>query len=176
MTESRFLSFVLTEGLLLLFLGFGMLILPKVSMVSFGYMMFLSFIIYGGYKSISAVLTKNFSKHFILDITVGLLLFANGILLYFLQAVNMMIIVGLAGVYFVLKSISSFSFTVQTRKTLNFWWMCIFLALLEMFVGLCVIIMLPSAAIWLIGILTGLDFILSGVVLMNMYISTNYMK
>ena len=176
MTESRFLSFVFTESVLLLCLGFSMLILPKVSAVSFGYMMFVSFIIYGGYKVISAILTKNFSKHFILDIILGLILFVNGILLYFLQIIDMMAIIGFAGIYFVLNSISSFSFTVQTRKTLNFWWMCIFLAILEMIFGIFVIIMLPSAAIWLIGILTGLDFILSGVVLMNMYISTMYMR
>ena len=176
MSENRFLSCVLTEGILLLFLGLGMLILPKVTMLSFGLMMCVSFILYGGYKVINAILTKNFSRHFILDIIVGLILFINGVLLFVASYFDIMIIIGLAGVYFVLKSISSSAFTVQTRKTLNFWWMCLFLAILELLMGFLVIIMLPSAALWLIGILTGIDFILSGIVYMNMYISTKYLQ
>lgn len=176
MTESRFLSFVLTESILLLSLGLCMLILPKVSVISFGFMMCLSFIIYGGYKVISSILTKNFSRHFILDIIVGLLLFINGVLLFVAPVFDIMLIIGLAGAYFILKSISSSAFTVQIRKTLNFWWMCLFLAILELFFGIIVIIMLPSAALWLIGVLTGVDFILSGIAYMNMYISTKYMQ
>ena len=176
MTENRFLSYVLTESILLLFLGLGMLILPKVTFLSFGLMMCLSFIIYGGFKVICAILTKNFSRHYVLDIIVGLILFINGILLFAAPSFDIMLIIGLCGVYFILKSISSSAFTVQTRKTLNFWWMCLFLATLELLFGVLVIIMLPSAALWLIGVLAGMDFILSGMVFMNMYISTKYMQ
>ena len=176
MSENRFLNFVLTESILMLILGLCMLILPKVTMISFGFMMCLSFIGYGSYKIISAILTKNFSGHYILDIIVGLTLAANGILLFVLHVLDIMLIIGLAGIYFILKSLSSSSFAVQTRKTLNFWWMCLFLAILELFFGFIVIVLLPSAALWLIGILTGLDFILSGMIYMNMYISTKYVQ
>lgn len=176
MSESRFLSYILTESILLLCLGFSMLILPKVSIISFGFIMCLSFIIYGGYKVICTILTKNFSKHYILDIVVGLILFINGVLLFAASIVDIMLLIGFAGIYFILKSISSSAFAVQTRKTLNFWWMCLFLALLELLSGIFVIIMLPSAALWLIGVLTGLDFILSGIVYMNMCISTKYIQ
>ena len=176
MSENRFLSFVLTESILLLSLGLGMLILPKISVISFGFMMCLSFIIYGGYKVICSILTKNLSRHFILDIIIGLILFINGVLLFVAPVFDIMLIIGLAGVYFILKSISSFAFTVQTHKTLNFWWVSLFLAVLELAFGVIVIIMLSSAALWLIGVLTGIDFILSGIAYMNMYISTKYMQ
>ena len=176
MAESRFLSFVLTESILMLSLGLGMLILPKVTMISFGFMMCFAFIAYGGFKIITAILTKNFSKHFILDIFTGLVLFINGIMLFAVHLVDIMWIIGLAGVYFILKSLSSSSFMVQTRKTLNFWWMCLFLSVIELLFGGIIIIMLPSAALWLIGLLTGMDFILSGIVYMNMYISTKYLQ
>ena len=176
MSENKFFSFVLTEGILLLCLGLGMLILPKVSMISFGFMMSLSFIIYGGYKVISATLTRNFSRHYILDIIVGLLLFVNGVFLFVAPVFDIMMIIGIAGIYFILKSVTSSAFTVQTRKTLNFWWMGLFLAILEFIFGLIVIIMLPSAALWLIGILAGLDFILSGMVYTNMYLATKYIQ
>ena len=176
MSESRFLSCVFTEGLLLLVLGLSMLILPKITMISFGFLMCLSFIIYGGYTVINAFISRNFSKHYLLDIVEGLILFGMGIMLFVVQVLDIMIIIGLCGVYFILKSLSSSAFSVQTRKTLNFWWMCLFLAIPEFLFGITVIILLPSAALWLIGILTGMDFVLSGMVYMNMYISTKYMQ
>ncbi len=176
MSENRFLSFILTESILLLCLGLGMLILPKVTIISFGFMMCFSFITYGGYKVINAILTRNFSRHYILDIILGLILFIDGVLLISAPFFDIMLILGLAGVYFILKSISSSSFSIQTRKTLNFWWMCFFLIVPEFLFGIIVIIMLPSAALWLLGILTGMDFILSGMIYLNMYISTKYIQ
>ena len=176
MTENRFLAFVLTESILLLCLGFCMLILPKVSIISFGLIMCFSYFVYGGYKVISAILTKNFSRHFILDIITGLVLVVTGLILYILPVFDLMLIIAFAGIYFVLKSISTSAFGVQTRKTLNFWWMCLFLAMSELFFGGILIVLLPSAALWLVGMFTGVDFILSGMVYMNMYISTKYMQ
>ena len=176
MSESRFLSCVLTESILMLCLGLGMLILPKVTVISFGFMMCMSFIIYGGYKVINALITKNFSRHFFLDIIIGLILFLSGVLLFAVRILDIMIITGLVSVYFVLRSISSSAFSVQTRKTLNYWWMCLFLAIFELIFGLLIIILLPSAALWLTGVLAGMDFIFSGIVYMNMYISTKYMQ
>ena len=176
MTENKFLSYILTESILLLALGLGMLILPKVSMISFGFMMCLAFVIYGGYKAISAFLTKNFSRHCILDIILGLILTICGIILFTAPAFDIMLVVGLAGVYFILKSLSSSAFAVQTRKTLNFWWMCLFLAIMELLFGMIIIVILHSAALWFIGILLGIDFIFSGIIYTNMYISTKYMQ
>ena len=176
MTENRFLSFVLTESILLLCLGLGMLILPKVTIISFGFMMCLSFVAFGGFKIISTILTKNFSKHFILDIFTGLILLTNGIILFAAPMLDIMWVIGLSGIYFILKSLSSSSFMVQTRKTLNFWWMCLFLAVLELLLGFVTIVLLPSAALWLIGVLIGTDFILSGFIYMNMYIATKYLQ
>ena len=176
MSESRFLNFIFTESLLMLILGIGMLILPKVTIISFGLMICLSFVGYGGYKVICAILTRNFSRHYILDIILGLILTVNGVLLFIIPVFDIMLIISLTGIYFILKSLSSCSFSVQTRKTLNFWWMSIFLAILELFFGMIFVVLLPSAALWLVGMLTGLDFILSGMVYMNMYISTKYIQ
>ena len=131
MTESKFLNYILTGSILLLVLGLGMLILPKVSMISFGFMMCLAFVIYGGYKAITSFLTKNFSRHYVLDIISGFILTVNGIVLFIAPAFDIMFVIGLAGVYFILKSLSSSAFAVQTRKTLNFWWMSLLLAIMK---------------------------------------------
>lgn len=67
MTEKRFLSFVLIEGILLSVLGLGMLVLPKITTISFGLMLCLTFIVNGGYKVINAILTRNYSRHFVFE-------------------------------------------------------------------------------------------------------------
>ncbi len=176
MTENRFLSFVLTEGALLLFLGLGMLVLPKITPLSFGLMMCLALIIYGGYKVISSILSRFISRHFVLDIITGLVLLITGLMLFFAPRFDIISIISLAGVYFILKSLSSSSFSVQSRKTLNFWWMCLLLSVIEFVLGLIIIVVIPGAALWFIGIILAFDFTLTGIIYLNMYIATKYIQ
>ena len=80
MTEKRFLGFVLTEGILLTVLGIVMLMIPKVTTATFGIMISIAFIVYGGYKILNAIMTRNYIRHFFFNILLGLLLIATGIL------------------------------------------------------------------------------------------------
>lgn len=174
MTEKRFLSFVLIEGILLATLGLGMLMLPKITTVSFGLMLCLVFIIYGGYKAINAFMTRNYTRHYVLNIIVGMLLFVVGIFLFMAPMFNLVLITSLIGVYFLLESISSVAFAVQNKNTLYFWWADILVAILQFLLGVIIILGLPSTALWVVGVLAGVNFLLAGMVLINMYISTKY--
>ena len=172
MTEKRFLSFVLIEGILLSVLGLGMLMLPKITTISFGLMLCLTFIVYGGYKVINAILTKNYSRHFVLNVVSGLLLFLTGVFLFMAPMFNLLLITSAIGVYFILESISSIAFAVQNKNTLYFWWLAILVAVMQFLLGLIIILGLPSTALWVVGILAGINFLIAGVVLISMYIST----
>lgn len=174
MTEKRFLSFVLIEGILLATLGLGMLMLPKITAVSFGLMLCLVFIIYGGYKAINAFMTRNYTRHYILNIIVGLLLLVVGIFLFMAPMFNLVLITGLIGVYFLLESISSTAFAVQNKNTLYFWWADIFVAILQFLLGVIIILGLPSTALWVVGVLAGVNFLIAGMVMISMYLSTKY--
>lgn len=172
MTEKRFLSFVLIEGILLSVLGLGMLMLPKITTISFGLMLCLTFIVYGGYKVINAILTKNYSRHFVLNVVSGLLLFLTGVFLFMAPMFNLLLITSAIGVYFILESISSTAFAVQNKNTLYFWWLAILIGVMQFLLGLIIILGLPSTALWVVGILAGINFLIAGVVLISMYIST----
>ena len=174
MTEKKFLSCVLTEGILLTALGLAMLLLPKITTITFGLMLCLAFIIYGGYKAINAYMTRNYSRHFIFNMILGLILIAIGVLLYLAPMFNLILITSIIGVYFFLESISSMVFGVQNRKTLYFWWADIFVAILQFLLGLIIIVGLPSTALWVIGILAGINFLIAGMVMISMFISTRY--
>ena len=172
MTEKRFLSFVLIEGILLSVLGLCMLMLPKITTISFGLMLCLTFIVYGGYKVINAILTKNYSRHFVLNVVSGLLLFLTGVFLFMAPMFNLLLITSAIGVYFILESISSTAFAVQNKNTLYFWWLAILVGVMQFLLGLIIILGLPSTALWVVGILAGINFLIAGVVLISMYIST----
>ena len=172
MTEKRFLSFVLIEGILLSVLGLGMLMLPKITTISFGLMLCLTFIVYGGYKVINAILTKNYSRHFVLNVVSGLLLFLTGVFLFMAPMFNLLLITSAIGVYFILESISSTAFAVQNKNTLYFWWLAILVGIMQFLLGLIIILGLPSTALWVVGVLAGINFLIAGVVLISMYIST----
>lgn len=174
MTEKRFLSFVLIEGILLSVLGLGMLMLPKITTISFGLMLCLTFIVYGGYKVINAILTRNYSRHFVLNIVTGLLLFLTGVFLFMAPMFNLLLITSAIGVYFILESISSIAFAVQNKNTLYFWWLAILVGVMQFLLGLIIILGLPSTALWVVGVLAGINFLIAGVVLISMYISTKY--
>ena len=172
MTEKKFLSFVLIEGILLSVLGLGMLMLPKITTISFGLMLCLTFIVYGGYKVINAILTKNYSRHFVLNVVSGLLLFLTGVFLFMAPMFNLLLITSAIGVYFILESISSIAFAVQNKNTLYFWWLAILVGVMQFLLGLIIILGLPSTALWVVGVLAGFNFLIAGVVLISMYIST----
>lgn len=174
MTEKRFLSFVLIEGILLSVLGLGMLVLPKITTISFGLMLCLTFIVYGGYKVINAILTRNYSRHFVLNIVTGLLLFLTGVFLFMAPMFNLLLITSAIGVYFILESISSIAFAVQNKNTLYFWWLAILVGVMQFLLGLIIILGLPSTALWVVGVLAGINFLIAGVVLISMYLSTKY--
>ena len=172
MTEKKFLSFVLIEGILLSVLGLGMLMLPKITTISFGLMLCLTFIVYGGYKVINAILTKNYSRHFVLNVVSVLLLFLTGVFLFMAPMFNLLLITSAIGVYFILESISSTAFAVQNKNTLYFWWLAILVGVMQFLLGLIIILGLPSTALWVVGVLAGINFLIAGVVLISMYIST----
>lgn len=174
MTEKKFLSCVLTEGILLTVLGIAMLMLPKVTSITFGMMICLAFIIYGGYKAINAFLTRHYTRHFLLNIVLGLLLIGLGFFLFTAPMFNLVIITSVIGVYFLMESISTGAFAVQNRKTLYFWWADIPIAVMQFLLGLIIIVGLPSTALWVIGILAGINFLITGMIMISMFIATKY--
>ena len=176
MSEKKFLNCVMTQGVFLFILGILMLVLPKISPVSFGFMMSFSFIAYGGYKAINAFIMKNLSLHYILDIVAGILLLAAGILFLFVPEISLIQIIGLAGCYFLLESVSSSAFATQTAGVLKFRHLGYFSAFIQFLFGVITLFILPSGAIWLVGVMAGFNFLFSGMFIVNMYFATQYLN
>lgn len=174
MTEKKFLSFILTEGILLTLLGLGMLMLPKLTSLTFGIMVCIGFFVYGIYKTINAFFARNYTRHFILNMVLGILLAVIGVLLFFAPRFNLILITSAIGIYFLLESISTTAFAIQTRKTLYLWWANLFVSLLQFLIGFIIIMGLPGTAFWVVGILTGINFLIAGMIMISLFISNKY--
>ena len=174
MTEKKFLSFILTEGILLTLLGLGMLMLPKLTSLTFGIMVCIGFFVYGIYKTINAFFARNYTRHFILNMVLGILLAVIGVLLFFAPSFNLILITSAIGIYFLLESISTTAFAIQTRKTLYLWWANLFVSLLQFLIGFIIIMGLPGTAFWVVGILTGINFLIVGMIMISLFISNKY--
>lgn len=174
MTEKRFLNFVLIEGIILAVLGICMLMLPKVTSLTFGLMMCIGLIVYGLYKIAHAIVTRNYERHFVLNIVIGAVLAALGIVLLCLPQMNLLIITSLIGIYFLVESISNTAFAVQTRKTMSFWWVVLLIAIMQFLIGLIIIIGLPMTSLWVVGMLLGINFLVTGMGLISFRLSNKY--
>lgn len=171
MTEKRFLNCVLTEGILLSVLGICMLMLPKITSLTFGLMICIALIVYGAYKIIHAFVTRNYEKHFILNLFIGVMLTALGVVLLAIPQINLIIITSLIGIYFLIESISNTAFAVQTKKTLSMWWVAFLVSIMQFLLGLIIILGLPMTSFWVVGTLLGINFLVTGMGLITFRLS-----
>ena len=174
MSENRFLSFIITEGICSLVTGLSLLILPKVSSISFGFMLCLSCLFIGMYKALTSIMTRFFVKHYILDIICGCLLLTIGLIFLFAPIFDVMIIISMFGLYFVLKSISVLSLGIQTKNILNTNVFMYVIPILELLFGLMIIITIPTGALWFVGLIFGIDLVLYGFLLNGIYMTTKF--
>lgn len=176
MSESKLLNNILSEGIFTLFLGLFVLLAPKTTPISFGFTLCIAYLTYGGFKTIMGFQGKNYSKFFIIDIFTGIVLTLVGMLLFFAPIIDIMPTIAIIGVYLVLQSISSSATAIRARNTLDLWNIIYLTALVELFFGIIVIIILSPSALWVAGILTGLDFLIRGLVYINLRLFEEYKR
>lgn len=163
MSERKFLGCLLIEGIMLTTLSLCILILPKLTDLSFGIMLSATFITYGIYKIISSVFNKHHIHSFLYELLLGVFILTIGILLLFVPKISLLWLVALIGVYFLLESISTSAFMSQIRTTYNFWGCKFFCAVILFLIGLIIVVTLPAAAFWTIAMLSGIGYLIKGV-------------
>lgn len=170
MSEKRFLSFMFIEGLLLTVLGLCVLILPKLTSISFGVMLSSAFIAYGVYKTITAIVNKNYVSNIIWTVFLGIYIAVIGILLLMVPKINLLWLVALTGVYFLLESISATAFISRIKNTFNHTGCKFFAAMILFIIGLIIVIGLPVIAFWTVAILSGIGLLIKGMSKITLYL------
>ena len=159
------------EGTLLTILGLCVLILPKLTSLSFGIMLSGALITYGAYKIITAIINRGYIANIVFKIGLGIFAVTSGVLLLFVPKISLLWLIALIGVYFLLESICSAVFTTQIRNILNLYGINIFSSIILFLIGLIIVIGVPVISFWLVAMLSGLGFLIKGMAKNSLYLS-----
>ena len=162
MFEKRLLNCIMIEGIMLMVLSLCILIIPKLTTLSYGVMLSGALITYGIYKIIHSIVNKNYGLGKIFCITMGVFLAAVGILILFVPKINLLWLIALIGVYFLLESISSIVHAFKFRSAYHFWGCKLVSAVILFLIGLIIILGLPVISFWMVTMLSGTGLLLKG--------------
>ena len=162
MSEKRLLNCIMIEGIMLVVLSLCILILPKLTALSYGVMLACTFIAYGIYKIIHTFLNRYSLIGMIFCTVMGLFLTAIGILILFVPKVSLLWLVALTGVYFILESISSIIYAIKLRNVYHFWGCKMFSAAILFFIGLFIVLGVPVMSFWMVTVLSGVGLLIKG--------------
>ena len=171
MSEKKFLNLLFIEGTLLTVLGLCVLILPKLTSVTFGVMLSSALITYGAYKIVTAFINRSYMTNIIAKIAMGVFALTLGILLLFVPKISLLWLIALIGVYFLLESICSVSFMSQIRNVFNLWGSNIFGSIILFLVGLIIILGIPLISFWAVAMLCGIGLLIKGMAKNVLYLS-----
>ena len=162
MSEKRFLNFIFIEGALLTVLGLCILILPKLTEMTFGVMLSSAFIAYGLYKVITSIINKNYILNILWSIFLGVYILTVGILLLLIPKISLLWLVALIGVFFLLESISSVAFMAHVKNIFNYISCKAFAAMVLFLVGMAIVLGIPVISFWAVAILAGIALTVKG--------------
>ena len=162
MSEKRFLNFIFVEGILLTVLGLCILILPKLTSLTFGVMLASSFITFGLYKIITSVINRNYLLNTLWCIFLGVYVLTIGILLLLIPKISLLWLIALTGIYFLLESISTVAFMTYIKNIFDYVGCKWFSAFVLFLVGLIIVLGLPLMSFWAVAILSGIALTIKG--------------
>lgn len=174
MSEKRFLNFICIEGVLLSVLGLCILILPKLTSMTFGVMLSTAFMVYGVYKIITSIINKNYITNLVWSLLLAIFIFTIGILLLLVPKISLLWLVALTGIFFLLESVSSVAFMAQMRSMFNFIGCKGFAAFVLFLAGLIIILGLPVMSFWTVAILCGIALLVKGMTKLTLFLANKY--
>lgn len=169
MSEKRFFNCILFEGIVLTILGLCILILPKLTEMSFGVTLSVAFIVYGIYKFIRSIINRNYAGNLFMSIVGGIFIFTLGVLLLLVPKVSLLWIIALIGIFFLLESLCMASFIAQIRNMYKYWGCKFFSATVVFLIGLLIILTLPVMSFAMVAMLSGLGFLIKGMSKIALY-------
>ena len=162
MSEKRFLTYFLVEGIMLLILGFCILVIPKLTSLSYGVMLSGAFITYGLFKIINSFVNRTSGLNLIYCLIMSITILTLGILILFVPKINLLWLVAVLGLYFIVDSISSAVYSYYLRNRFNYWGGKLVTSIVLFLVGLSILMGIPVMSFWMVTMLSGIVMIIKG--------------
>lgn len=164
MSEKKLLNCIMIEGIMLVILSLCVLILPKLTSLSYGVMLASTFITYGVYKIIHSILNKKSLLKRILPVAIGIFLATLGVLILLVPKINLFWLIALIGVYFVIESISSIVYGIKLRSVYHFWQIKLVCGGILFLAGLLIVLGVPVMSFWMVTIISGITLLIKGMI------------
>lgn len=165
----RFCNTFLVEGIFLLIIGMLLLVLPQVSTLALSLMISVALILGGIYKFISSIIRRDEIEKSWLSAIIALLMIATGAYLTIRPLFNLFILTMGVGIYFVLEGINSMVMAFESKGILKHWWVGLLAGLAQFALAFIILFGLPGTALFTIGVLIGINMLLSGIALISVY-------
>lgn len=165
----RFCNTFLVEGIFILIIGMLLLILPQVSTLALSLMISVALILAGIYKFISSIIRRDEIEKSWLSAIIAMLMIVTGAYLTIRPLFNLFILTMGVGIYFVLEGINSMVMAFESRDILKHWWVGLLAGLAQFALAFIVLFGLPGTALFTIGVLIGVNLLLSGIALISVY-------
>ena len=165
----RFCNTFLVEGVFIMILGLMLLILPQLSTLALSLMISVALILAGIYKLVSSIIRRDEIEKSWLSAIIALLMIFSGAYLTIRPLFNLFLLTMGIGIYFVLEGINSMVIAFESKGVLKHWWVGIVSGLLQFALAFIVLFGLPGTALYAVGILIGINMLLSGISLISVY-------
>ena len=169
----RFCNTFLVEGIFIFVLGVMLLLLPQLSSLTLSLMISFALILAGIYKLISSVIRRDEIEKTWLSSVIAILMIIAGSYLTIRPLFNMFVLTFAIGVYFILEAINSVVISFESKNILKHWWVGLLSGLLQFSLSFIIFFGLPNTALYTVGVLVGVNMILSGISLISVYTGAN---
>ena len=153
-------GWLLALGILWIILGTLAIIMPFAATLAVEMVFGVVFLIGGVAQLVQAFRSKGW-KGFALQVLGGLLALALGVILLFFPLQGVLTLTILLAAFFVAQGIVKIMAALRERPASGWGWL-MFSGILGIIVGVIIWAALPEAAIWVLGLLVGIELIFSG--------------
>lgn len=147
-------------GILLIILGIAAIAFPLVTTIAAKIFLGWLFLIGGIVQIVHAFSTQKWSEFF-LDLLIGVLYVFVGAWLAFFPLTGILTLTIVLAVMFIIQGALELGMAFRMRPQQGWGWM-LFAGIIAILAGLLIIAELPSSATWAIGLLVGINLIVSG--------------
>ena len=165
----RFCNTFLIEGIFILIIGMLLLLLPQVSTLALSLMISVALILAGIYKLVSSIIRRDEIEKSWLSAIIALLMIGTGAYLTIRPLFNLFLLTMGVGIYFVLEGINSMIISFESKGVLKHWWVGLIAGLAQFALAFIILFGMPGTALFTIGVLIGINMLLSGVALISVY-------
>lgn len=154
---------LLSEGIFLIIIGILMVYMSQTTTIILAFLLSIGLVFIGIYRVINSIIIRKEIASPILSVMSGILLLLIGLYLVFHPLFNTLFLTVVTAIYFMLESINSFSSAISVKGFKQVFWVSLFTGSIQLLLSIVILLGLPYSALWLIGMLLGVNFIVAGI-------------